>query len=32
MTTTQEKTVPTEQKFYNPLIVKLETLEVKTRQ
>ena len=31
MTTTQEKTVPTEQKFYNPLIVKLETLEVKDK-
>ena len=31
MTTKQEKTVPTEQKLYNPLIVKLETLEVKDK-
>jgi hypothetical protein len=29
--TTTEQTVPTEQKFYNPLIVRLEALEVKDK-
>ena len=29
--TTTEQTVPTEQKYYNPLIVRLEALEVKDK-